>query len=77
VSKVYVRVVLPDEDVSLATVGLIETLGAAGLILVRANDLDGGAVLDLPAADWVEAERLRQNLEAWHVSATVVRTVRS
>jgi hypothetical protein len=77
VRKVYVRVVLPDEEMSLAMVGLIEALGTAGLILVHANDFDGGAVLDLPAVDWVEAARLRRNLEAWHVSATVVRTAGS
>jgi hypothetical protein len=71
-SGVYVRVVLPDDEMTNGTAGLIETLGVAGLILVRANALDGGAVVDIPAQDVIEALKLRRGLEAWHVDATLV-----
>ncbi len=67
-----VRVVLADDDMTTAMVGIIETLGAAGLIEVSANDFDGGAVFDIPAEDAAAAEKLRRNLEAWHLDARLV-----
>jgi hypothetical protein len=72
--EVCVRVVLLEDGMSSSMVALVESLGVAGLVRVHENDFDGGAVLDIPAADRVEAERLRRNLDAWRVIASIVPT---